>query len=177
MDLQLVISLVISIIGAVVAFVYVLNINRDFDVGHKPPKRQPGVIYPPRRPGSTAAEHREVMARYNQHLLETQLAAQAQLDLKHQTTTVVKEPAWLNEGRERPWLGGYLHPGWENGLRWVGRKINRWPVDLCIWFMTVSFAGSLDIWGLISLRVMSLAVMASGMMFFLSRFIAKMGSK
>lgn len=118
-------------------------------------------------------EYRAVIAKYDQQLMETRLAARAQLDLR--AGREIKEPEWLNP--PRPWFRGYLHPGWENGFRWLGRKINRFPVDLCVWFLTVSFAASMNIWGLINSQTLGLAVMGSGVMFFVARFIAKMGGK
>lgn len=72
-------------------------------MGHPPPKARPD----------------SPEARLAQIQLETKLVMQMNLDMQREMAGLfTPEPDWI-EKDPRPWLGGWIHPGWENGWRWL----------------------------------------------------------
>lgn len=61
------------------------------------------------------------------------------------------EPEWVRKldlPVLRPWLGGYLHPGWQDGFEWMRR--NRPPLRGGFWLLTSLVAVILALLGYIS---------------------------
>lgn len=61
------------------------------------------------------------------------------------------EPQWVKEldrPVSRPWLGGYLHPGWQDGFEWMRR--NRPALRGSFWLLTSLIAVALALLAYIS---------------------------